>query len=494
MPAPDGFRRGPLGSHRRTGFTLIELLVVLLIVGIIAAVTLPVVLPAIAHRQVSESARIIQGGLVAARDAALRTNSPHGIRFLPDPANNGILPGAPGINPFKTLASNRFIPIEQPPGYSEGSVCVPLTPWTFSNFPDIVPGVVSSVYLYNGVTGASRLRLICQAAYRLDQTSGVYYLDNPTSWYWNVRVGDKIQINQTGPYFTIVGPMDFDNPEKFVNVDPTKPPLNFLDPNGGGGYFQPEILYVVNGVDDDGDGYIDNGRDGIDNDLNGTVDDLGEWSETETWPPGFKSATNNVKYGGVDVFGHPTGGGVPYRIVRQPVVSPGSRETALPDNVVVDLTSWNQALPERSRLPVDPLSGTVDILLDPSGRLIPTTRYSSPASFGMNQSFYHIWVGERSDLAEIQTTGTAPAITAAPLLASPNPSFLLPMPQDAYDAYGATLTASNPTLPVLKGQVRLLTLSTRTGNMITTDTPSFRVGNPSQPYHAPQLGQQGDAP
>ncbi|WP_407673641.1 pilus assembly FimT family protein, partial [Paludisphaera rhizosphaerae] len=87
-------------------------LVVLLIVSIIAAVTLPVVIPAISHRQVGEAARIIQGGLVAARDASLRTNTPHGLRFLPDPTYNGLAPGAPTtIDPSRILASNRFIPI-----------------------------------------------------------------------------------------------------------------------------------------------------------------------------------------------------------------------------------------------------------------------------------------------------------------------------------------------------------------------------------------------
>ena len=29
----------------------------------------------------------------------------------------------------------------------------------------------------------------------------------PTSWFWNVRVGDKLQLNNAGPWYTIVGPM-----------------------------------------------------------------------------------------------------------------------------------------------------------------------------------------------------------------------------------------------------------------------------------------------
>ena len=97
---------------------------------------------------------------------------------------------------------------------------------------------------------------------------------------------------------------------------------------------------------------------------------------------------------------------ISYTITRRPVVSPGSRETPLPSNVVVDLTTWNAQyfnanfsgttgvsyVSERSRLPVDPTTGYVDILLNPNGTVVPTTEYSSPSSFGMNSAFYHFWL------------------------------------------------------------------------------------------------------
>ena len=31
--------------------------------------------------------------------------------------------------------------------------------------------------------------------------------NNPTSWFWNIRVGDKLQINGSGLWYTVVGPM-----------------------------------------------------------------------------------------------------------------------------------------------------------------------------------------------------------------------------------------------------------------------------------------------
>src|SRR5208283_435228 len=44
----------------------------------------------------------------------------------------------------------------------------------------------------------------------------------------------------------------------------------------------PDYLFLVNGVDDNQNGYIDDGFDGIDNDGNGLIDDAPEW-ETEVW-------------------------------------------------------------------------------------------------------------------------------------------------------------------------------------------------------------------
>ena len=49
---------------------------------------------------------------------------------------------------------------------------------------------------------------------------------------------------------------------------------------------------------------------------------------------------------------------------------------------MVDATTWGLTR-ERSRLPVDPWTGNVDILLNPDGTVVPTTLYSTPASFGL---------------------------------------------------------------------------------------------------------------
>src|SRR5271165_4934585 len=111
----------------RPGFTLIELLVVMLIILLVSAVVLPTVLPAISHRQVSEAARILQGALAGARDTAINNNAPAGIRLLPDPVLNGQSINANGVSvldPTQILASNRYIPIQLAPDYSEGYAAI----------------------------------------------------------------------------------------------------------------------------------------------------------------------------------------------------------------------------------------------------------------------------------------------------------------------------------------------------------------------------------
>src|SRR5271165_2862987 len=116
----------------RRGFTLIELLVVILIILLVSAVVLPTLIPAISHRQVSEAARILQGAIAGARDAAINTNAPAGIRLLPDPVFNGINPNSGTLDPTRVLASNRYIPIQLAQDYTEGkaSVIIPQGPTT----------------------------------------------------------------------------------------------------------------------------------------------------------------------------------------------------------------------------------------------------------------------------------------------------------------------------------------------------------------------------
>jgi hypothetical protein len=240
-----------------------------------------------------------------------------------------------------------------------------------------------------------------------------------------------------------------------------------------GGKVYPEYLFLVNGLDDNNDGLVDSGWDGLDNNSDNSVDELvpkapetfasTEW-EAETWdssltnPPSLpptltiQNFNNLPSPGSLGGFLNQT-----YTIVRRPIPSPNQKEIPLPSNVVVDLTTWSNNItgPERSRLPVDSSTGYVDILLSPQGDVIPSLRYATPASFGMgNYSFFHFWLAERGDLFDPSTTAT-------------NPPFL-PLP-------AGLLSSTNGR--VLKGENRLVTLFTRSGQVSTSEIINFDVAN-----------------
>lgn len=241
------------------GFTLMELLVVLLIILIVSAVALPTVFSSYSHRQVDEAGRLVQASLAGARDKAIRTGRPSGVRLLPDRAVSAFLAdGRP--DPRGVLAANRILPVDVPPDYQEGSIGV----YRAAVYPPAIRTV-------NGQPGVPCLVLEQTV---LDANG----LPNPpTNWFWNIRIGERIQIGNSGPWYTIVGPMVQANAELFLNVGApgtTPPRLSQGVP--------AEYLLLTNGRDDDSNGWIDEGWDGVDNDGDGLVDELDEW-EPEQW-------------------------------------------------------------------------------------------------------------------------------------------------------------------------------------------------------------------
>jgi prepilin-type N-terminal cleavage/methylation domain-containing protein len=511
-------------AARSRGFTLVELLVVCLIVLLVSAVALPTVIPAISHRQVSEAARLLQASLVGARDAAIHANAPRGIRLLPDPAfftvttltdsNGNPLPPtlarlANGqVDPSVILASNRIVPIESAPDYSEGKLDFfdptgSIHVWTTaSGLPPPYPGpqgsspnpiypVPCSVYNPNFISTYTSLpvqpKVLCVVQAAFDTTSSSLPANAPTSWFWNIRLGDKIQIDNSGTYYTVVGPMTvppagitlnntlYSNAELFVNDGPPGFQSQLARTYTNGLTVQLEYLFLVNGIDDDGNGEADQGWDGVNNNWNfdannnPIVDELDEW-ENEKW-----------------LGSHARGAGsnLAYTIRRRPVPSTGAREVDLPSNVVVDMTTWS-ATQERSRVPVNPYTGYVDILLDSSGHVVPSTLYSTPSSFGLAASFYHFWLAERGDVAaplNLATSSGQSATFHLPMLAGTQNS----AGGDTYDV----IRSLNAALAELKGERSLITLNTRTGQISTNAVEAFDVANVSLPFLAPQVGAQG---
>jgi hypothetical protein len=96
----------------------------------------------------------------------------------------------------------------------------------------------------------------------------------------------------------------------------------------------------------------------------------------------------------------------------------------------------------RSRLPVDPRTGAVDLLIQPDGTAAPSLPYGVPASLGMGDAFDHFALVNRTDI----------------------------------------VAAADP-MPAPKGDWSILTLLRRTGQIVVTDNP-----DPADPYSSAQQG------
>jgi prepilin-type N-terminal cleavage/methylation domain-containing protein len=490
-----------LRSQRRPrAFTLVEILVVIAIILITTLIALPLLYGALKGGDATSAAVILQGAIAGARDAAIRENQPRGLRLMPDPLLTVPALGTAGAG-TRQLAFNRLMPIEPAADYSMGRINVGVTPIPTATFPPphpITPGVT---YPIPDAFGVVKVLMIEESPLVGGFTSPTGVPNEPTNWWWNVRIGDKLKFHGSGRSYTVVGPCTINpnaplatnvgNPEMFVNVGApgTLSPLVRIYLNGAGtpipNVQNPEFLLVVNGEDDDRDGFADQGWDGYDQNANGVVDDALEWTEVEQWKTANVTGLQDSTYS----------------ISRRPVPSPGAREIPLPPGVVIDATTWNTSR-ERSRLPIQPGALTCDVMVNPNGLYIPTTQYSTPTSMGA-APFLHFWLTSRDD---VHPDGDLWGTNATTGIGNPNPSaptqnFRLPMPEGTA-GYPPTGTVT-PSPVTLKNDRRLVTLYTQTGmvvtNLIETVSPpansylpgeGFNVLDMNQPFYHAQLGRR----
>jgi prepilin-type N-terminal cleavage/methylation domain-containing protein len=463
----------------RHGFTLLELLVVILIILLVSVLVLPTIVTSISERQIVGAASVLQAAIHGARDTAMRNGSPAGLRFLPDPALTTYLPSGQ-IDFTKAFASNRWVPLVSGPDYSEGLVYTfppalplpPPNPLPNPN-PQLTPlysATIKSSFLTT--TGNFPLVLLQSPGYW--DTSNNWVANNPTSWAWNIRVGDKVQLGSVGAWYTVCGPVVMGpstsgNADLFVNYGSPGtqwPQLDYIAPNGAKHTDWPEYLLLVNGQDDNQDGYIDNGWDGVDNDGVNGIDDPGEWVENETW---LGPLAGSTPYQG------------PYTIQRRLFPDPTARETALPSSVVLDLTTsfppqFAFHTHERSRLYVNQYTGAVDLKVMPSGELRFDLPYGVPSSMTMDQSKVVFWLADRGDIYDPFPTPPAGCWIYLPTPAIPT-------------VYPPT---TSPTLPTLKGNIRIL-VADQWGRTTTVEPTSFdptgTTPDPEAPYRSALQGQ-----
>lgn len=339
---------------RRGGFTLIEILAVLAIIGIVAVVALPVVLEATGANSTTRAASLLQGELAAAVARAQRDGE-SGLRLIPDDAFPVKRLADGSVDPAAPLAYSRVIPLERPDAIQDGRVSIR------GSFPAGFPAL-----------GTKALVLEQEVAH---DDGGIRVPNEPTAWAWRVRLGDRVEL--AGRTFTVCGPMNEANPEGFVNYPG---PGTGLDRGDG----WAEWLLLVNGRDDDDDGSIDNGYNGRDENVDGAPDDGGEWTEVESW--GLSAPVLDARY-----------------LIRPrpvPIVGRGLELAG----ALVDATGWAGAEPPRSRLPIDRITGFVDLVVFGDGRVEPVGRYAPtvPAVGLLKRPHIHFWIAPREAVASAE--------------------------------------------------------------------------------------------
>ncbi|WP_169980512.1 pilus assembly FimT family protein [Tautonia rosea] len=475
---------------RRSGVTLTELLVVISIILILSAAALPTAYVTFAERAVSEGASMVQANISMTRDRAAGTGQAQGVRFLPDPDLTDLSTGV--------VVSNRMVTLTTPPNYSEGLV---------------VPVVEVFTPAFTGLPFEIR-RLSVYGA----KTDNDGVPSSPTAWHFNIRQGETLRIGGGGNQFTIAGPITVGpqsgNPERFIN--------RTVNGQFSGAQVQAlpistdptyEILYLVNGRDDSGNGYVDPHFDGIDNNgdtvtdpgYNG-LDDNGNSLVDEpaelllglpAFSPEYETDDPILRaFEWARVNGEQDGTGIPllrplanlgvlpvsildpsvrryrYVVSRRPSAATDSREYTLPGGAVIDFTTLGlldpNIIPERSRVPIDPVTGIVDLMIYPNGQVVPSTPFGLRQSMTTGFPFYFLWIAARED------------VHAPPAGATAANQPLLPMPRE-YNL---------PRPEFLEGYRRMVTISPNSGHSSVSEIAVFNPLNVNAPYEEAALHQQ----
>ncbi len=517
------------------GYTLIELLVVMLIILLLSAAAIPAIMPAIADQKVAQAAGVLYGELTKAHDDAVRSNEPRGIRLIPDQTfimgtlqsltSSRLIAIEPGPDYSEGTVQRYF----QLPPYVAPPAQPYAPPGALPQYQPVGPYILPDVTVYPYlVVHESKWTLISGGA-------GIITVPKPsTMWFNNIRQGDKIVLSDSGKSYTIAGPVTnpaityrpfgtvadpsdtsytnpYPNSQRFITFGP--PSVYLSTPVIGN--FAYEFLFLTDGTDNDLDGYVDEGFDGIDNDGDGIIDPgfngrddngdghIDEWQEMylhangangagpyiypgcpdTTYPgaggtPPFGNEFEQEAFAGTPSFGlDPNEPDVTYVIKRRPVPSRGAREVTLPTDTLIDLTAWNTT-GERSRLPVDPYTGYVDVLIAPNGRVVQLSANANPSP-PLALPFLHFWIAENEDVYAPQ----APTITGQ--------AVTLPVVREGIPSDARNLPSYYPTdWPTLKRPRRLISVNSQTGQILTNPIEEFDPTNVFFPYQSAQAGKQ----
>jgi prepilin-type N-terminal cleavage/methylation domain-containing protein len=175
-PGPVRIRRASNAAARR-GLTLVELLVVVFVFTILAAIAVPQLHVAMEDRRTREAARAVTVALASARNQAMATGRPVGVVF-----RRATELGAPNAC---TVVEQTESPAPYSGENTDAGVRLQLGTVSTSDRPS--------------ATGPPGYPAIPVVYAQLGPNASAFNLST-------IRIGDQMQINHQGPWYTIIGP------------------------------------------------------------------------------------------------------------------------------------------------------------------------------------------------------------------------------------------------------------------------------------------------
>jgi prepilin-type N-terminal cleavage/methylation domain-containing protein len=444
--------------HCRTGFTLVEMLVVLVLILVLAGIAILIAPKVNERRKPANGAGQLQQALLMAKQRAFRDQAPRGVRIQPIPiiqvsTTRINQTGVPvqvqaqlsGVTPtFPPLPGNatpdqqqqraellRQFPVGLPWQIQPGSVLVvydtdPLAQSDQELYSNLEVVTVQATPNANTFTASfQRTHTTQQTRFKLlAYAQELQFVEQPDDYF--VRPPEVGDTNPTrfrrvfvpGPAAPVIAwnpnaaPPTGTYPQKTVVLEQLQPRSQSMPPAkpwpgdfSGGLYF---LGTAANAPPRNNELWPVQSGDSIEIRGGGPMRSI----LALTRRPGFGSFVSGQQFE-ADVLvvddGNANPGGFPnpipptrdYRIVRAPRVQQSEPPVKLPNDVAIDLNAVNRAwyaqVPYAAPLPIDPVTGTIDIVFSPAGGVV---------SRGVGSDQVELWI--RDVTLDTVVAGSAP--------------------------------------------------------------------------------------